>query len=141
MPFLLDTNVFAAIAQPKPHRGVERAFARHAQDLVTASVVLHEMWFGIERMPRSRRRAELERFMSEVVAGIRALPYGERAARWHGIERARLAALGRSTSLADGQIAAIAAVHDATLVTANVGHFESFDGLRVENWAPGHPPR
>jgi hypothetical protein len=37
---------------------------------------------------------------------------------WHAIERARLAAVGRSTSLADGQIAATAAVHDATLVTA-----------------------
>jgi predicted nucleic acid-binding protein len=83
MAFLLDTNVFAAIAQPKPQRAVERAFVRHAQELVTSAVVLHEMWFGIERMPRSRRRAELERFMSDVVSGVRVLPYGERAARWH----------------------------------------------------------
>lgn len=135
MAFLLDTNVFAAIAQPKPQRAVERAFVRHAQEIVTSAVVLHEMWFGIERMPQSRRRAELERFMGEVVSGVRVLPYGERAARWHAVERARLAALGRSTSLADGQIAATAAVHDATLVTANVTHFEPFDGLRIENWA------
>jgi tRNA(fMet)-specific endonuclease VapC len=68
-------------------------------------------------------------------AGIRVLPYGERAAKWHAIERARLAALGRPTSLADGQIAATAAVHDATLVTVNVAHFEGFQGLRIENWA------
>jgi tRNA(fMet)-specific endonuclease VapC len=93
------------------------------------------MWFGIERMPRSRRRAELERFMSDVVSGVRVLPYGERAARWHAAERARLSALGRPTSLADGQIAATAAVHDAILITANVTHFEPFEGLRIENWA------
>jgi hypothetical protein len=37
-------------------------------------------------------------------------------------------------SFADGQIAATAAVHDATLVTANREHFEPFEGLRVESW-------
>jgi tRNA(fMet)-specific endonuclease VapC len=120
-----------------PHRAVERAFVKHAQDLVTAAVVMHEMRFGIERLPRSRRRAELERFMSEVVSAIRVLPYGERAAKWHAAERARLAALGRPASFADGQIAATAAVHDATLVTANVPHFAVFERLRVENWAKG----
>jgi tRNA(fMet)-specific endonuclease VapC len=134
MSFLLDTNIFAALSQKKPDRGVERSFARHSGDVVTASVVLHEMAFGIERMPRSRRRNELERFMSDVVGGIRILPYGERAARWHAAERARLEALGRSVALADGQIAGVAAIHDATLVTANLVHFESFQGLQVVNW-------
>jgi hypothetical protein len=69
MTFLLDTNVFAPLSQRNPHRGVERAFTKHAGELVTASIVVHEMWFGIERLPRSRRRTELERFMTEVVAG------------------------------------------------------------------------
>jgi tRNA(fMet)-specific endonuclease VapC len=101
---------------------------------VTASVVVHEMWFGIERLPRSRRRAELERFMTEVVAGVKVLPYGERAARWHAIERARLAAAGRPPPFLDSQIAAVAAVNDATIVTGNAPHFEVFEGVRVENW-------
>lgn len=135
MTFLLDTNVFAALSQPKPSRSVERAFTKHAADIVTASIVLHEMWYGIARMPRSRRRGELERFMHEVVAALRVLPYGARAAKWHANERARLAAIGRPVQLADGQIAAIAAIHDATLVTSNVDHFEIFEGLRVEDWS------
>ncbi len=134
MTFLLDTNVFAALSRPKPSRRVERAFTKHAGELVTASIVVHEMWYGVERLPRSRRRTELERFMTEVVAAVRVLPYGERAARWHAIERARLTAAGRSPPFLDGQIAAVAAVHDATVVTGNVAHFEPFDGLRVENW-------
>jgi tRNA(fMet)-specific endonuclease VapC len=134
MTYLLDTNVFAALALPKPARSVERMFAKHAGELVTASIVVHEMWFGIERLPSSERRARLETFMAEVVAGVRVLACGERAARWHATERARLAALGRPVALADGQIAAIAALNDATLVTANVQHFEGFKGLRVENW-------
>ena len=134
MIFLLDTNIFAALSRPKPHRSVERAFTKHAGELVTASLVVHEMWFGIERLPRSRRRTELERFMTEVVAGVRVLPYGERAARWHALERARLTAAGRPPPFLDGQIAAVAAVHDATVVTANAAHFAPFDGIRVENW-------
>jgi tRNA(fMet)-specific endonuclease VapC len=132
--YLLDTNVFAALALPKPSRSVERSFGKHAGEIVTAALVVHEMWFGIERLPRSNRRTRLERFMTDVVAGVRVLPYGERAARWHAVERARLAALARASSHVDGQIAAIAAVHDATIVTANVKHFEAFDGVRVENW-------
>ncbi|MGA3122286.1 MAG: hypothetical protein ABSF69_16105 [Polyangiaceae bacterium] len=69
-----------------------------------------------------------------VVGGVRVLPYGERAARWHAIERARLAAAGRPPPFLDGQIAAIAAVNDATLVSGNATHVEPFEGLRVENW-------
>jgi len=134
VPYLLDTNVFAALSQPRPSRRVDRAFARHAAELVTASIVVHEMWFGIERMPRSRRRAELEAFMSDVVGAIRVLPYGARAARWDASERARLEAIGRPPRMADAQIASIARVHDATLVTANVADFQMFEGLRLESW-------
>ena len=85
-------------------------------------------------MVRSRRRTELERFMTEVVGGVTVLAYDGRAARWHATKRARLAAAGRPIDLADGQIAAIAAVLDATLVTANPAHFAGFEGLRVERW-------
>jgi tRNA(fMet)-specific endonuclease VapC len=134
MAFLLDTNVFAALSRPKPNRRVERSFEKHAEEVCTSAIVIHEMWFGVERMPTSRRREELERFMREVVAGVRVLPYGERAARWHASERTRLEAMGHPIALADGQIAATAAVNDATLVTANAGHFEVFEGLRVDSW-------
>jgi tRNA(fMet)-specific endonuclease VapC len=34
----------------------------------------------------------------------------------------------------DGQIAAIAATNDVTLVTRNAGDFDDFTNLRVENW-------
>jgi len=49
--------------------------------------------------------------------------------------RARLKPVGRTPSFVDGQIAAVAIVNDATLVTANVADFAPFDGLRVEDWS------
>ncbi len=72
--------------------------------------------------------------MGATVAPLRVVPYGERAANWHAAERARLAGRGRASSLADGQLAATAAVHDATIVTANTAHCEPSKGLQVEDW-------
>jgi tRNA(fMet)-specific endonuclease VapC len=132
--FLLDTNVFAELARPRPNRKVLAAFERHTGQVVTASIVVHEICFGIERLPSSRRRSDLERFLDEVIVTFRVLPYGDRAARWHATERARLAGGGRTPPFADGQIATIGAVNDATLVTANVDDFTHFERLRVATW-------
>ena len=62
------------------------------------------------------------------------VPYDEAAAHWHGVERARLEALGRPAPYVDGQIAAIAHVNELTLVTANVKDFKRFSGIEVESW-------
>src|SRR2546428_68996 len=56
------------------------------------------------------------------------------AAEWHARERARLASIGRTVPFADGQIAAVARVNDMVVVTANVGDFEVFRGVEVEDW-------
>jgi tRNA(fMet)-specific endonuclease VapC len=62
-----------------------------------------------------------------------AFPYDQEAAAWHARERARLSKRGRPPSAADGQIAAIASVHDLILVTANVKDFRRFKDLAVED--------
>ena len=132
--FLLDTSVFTELARASPRRKVLAKYQQYAQRLITAAPVIHELWFGVERLPRSERRDNLERFLREVVSSIPCLPYGRRAARWHARERARLAAAGRTPPFVDGQIASIAAVNEATIVTANVDHFALFSGVAVENW-------
>jgi tRNA(fMet)-specific endonuclease VapC len=62
------------------------------------------------------------------------LPYDAAAAEWQGKQRARLSKLGLTPAFVDGQIAAVAAVHDLILVTDNVRDFEHYSGLRVERW-------
>jgi tRNA(fMet)-specific endonuclease VapC len=133
--FLLDTNVFAALSQPEPNRRIVRAFEKHEDAIVTAALVLTELWFGVLCLAPSKKRDHLERFMRDVVGGIPILPYDAQAAHWHASERARLKPVGRTPSFVDGQIAAVAAVNDATLVTANVADFALFQGLRVEDWS------
>lgn len=92
--------------------------------------------YGLRRMAEGRRRDFLERYLLEVIQrSFPILPYDEAAAAWHGAERARLEAIGRTPLLADGEIAAVAYVNNLILVTANPRDFSAFAHLRVENWA------
>ena len=87
------------------------------------------------RLPPSARRQAIEDFLLQVVgASIPILPYDQRAADWHAVQRARLAAAGKTPPFADGMIAAVAFVNDLTLVTRNVRDFQFFEGVRLETW-------
>lgn len=135
--FLLDTNVVSEPLRPRPSAAVMRRLRDHAGEMAIPALVWHELRFGCARLPRSRRRAAIERYLDDVVlASLPVLDYDQRAADWHAVERARLEAAGRTPAFVDGQIAAIARVHELTLVTSNAADFRGFKGLRVRSWAP-----
>lgn len=95
-----------------------------------ASIVLDELRYGALRLPEGQRRTDLLGMLDElVIDGLPVLPFDRNAA-----ERARLESLSQTPPFADGQIAAVAAVNDLTLVTHNLRDFEAFEGLRVEDW-------
>ena len=133
--YLLDTNVVSEPLRPRPSRTLLRRLERREGETAIASVVWHELRFGCARLPESRRREAIERYLEDVVrSSFPILDYDRAAAEWHARERARLEAAGRMPPFIDGQIAAIAAVHDLVLVTANKADFRPFEGLRVEGW-------
>lgn len=133
--FLLDTNVVSEPLRPRPSAGVMRHLRDHAGEMAIPALVWHELRFGCVRLPRSRRRAAIERYLEDVVsASFPILGYDRRAADWHAVERARLVAAGRTPSFVDGQIAAIARVNELILVTLNDVDFRDFKGLRVRSW-------
>jgi tRNA(fMet)-specific endonuclease VapC len=108
---------------------------RFEDRIVTASVVWHELQYGVCRLPRSKKRSAIEKYLETVVGTtIPILPYDEKAARWHAAERARLEKMGKTPAFVDGQIAATAKVNGLTLVTGNVDDYSLFEGLTVENW-------
>lgn len=103
--------------------------------MAIASIVWHELRFGCARLPVSRRREAIERYLGDVVlASFPILDYDRAAAEWHARERIRLEAAGKTPPFVDGQIAAIASVNDLVLVTADKADFRGFKGLRVEGW-------
>ena len=113
-----------------------RKLEEHGHECAIAAPVWHELTFGCQRLPRGKRRNAVEAYLQDVVlASLAVLPYDEDAARWHGIERARLEGLGRPAPFVDGQIAAVAYVNQLTLVTINVKDFTRFKGVEVENWS------
>jgi tRNA(fMet)-specific endonuclease VapC len=133
--YLLDTNVVSEPLRPKPSAAVLRKLQKHEQEIAIASIVWHELRFGVERLPSSRRREVIERYLEEVVLpAIPILAYDRPAAEWHATERARLTARGETPSFADGQIAAIAHGHDLTVVTFNEADFRRFEGITVTSW-------
>jgi tRNA(fMet)-specific endonuclease VapC len=137
--FLLDTSTVSAAVWKRPDAGVLEKLEEHDGKCAISAPVWHELQYGTRRLPKGARRQALEAFLDEVVkATLPILPYDERAAEWHGEERARLERAGKAPPFVDGQIAAIAATRTLTLVTANPSDFKPFKGLAVVNWVRRH---
>ena len=135
MRFLLDTNVLSEPARETPNRKVLAKLAQFQGVVATATPALHELLFGLHRLPAGSKRSKLEDFLASSVKGILALlPYDADAAEWHAKERARLESVGLTPPFVDGQIAAVAAVNGLVLVTRNIKNFKIFEGLQVVSW-------
>ena len=135
MKYLLDTNVLSESVKTSPQKSVLKLTERHRYEIVTAAPVWHELFYGCQRLPVSRKREILETFLHNVLKpNMTILPYDEQAAEWHAKERARLTSLGQMPTFVDGQIAAIAKVNGLILVTRNTTDYKNFSEIKLENW-------
>jgi len=135
MRYLLDTNVLSEAIKTVPDKKVLTMIERHQDEIVTAAPVWHELQFGCQRLPRSRKREIIASFLDDILnRTMLILPYDKRAAEWHAKERARLSSRGIAVSFVDGQIASIAGVNGLILVTRNIVDFKPFSKLKLENW-------
>lgn len=134
--YLLDTSIVSAPIAKQPDPNVLRHLDSHGHECAIAAPVWNELVYGCQRLPRGKRRDTIDAYLTNVVlATLPVLAYDEAAAHWHGIERARLEGLGKPAPYVDGQIAAVAHVHELTLVTVNVKDFVRFKGLEIEDWS------
>ena len=126
MAFLLDTNVVCELRRPRPHGGVV-AWIQSVDDaeLYLASVTIGEIQAGIEltRDQDSAKADAIERWLDQVCNTFNILTMdGPAFRRW-----AQLMHRQSDTLYEDGMIAAIAKVHQLTVVTRNVGDFSHFE--------------
>ena len=134
--FLLDTSVVSEPALALPNARLVRRLEQRAGHCAIASLVWHELIYGVARLPDGKRRSTLDYYVQSVVKDrFPILPYDLLAAEWHARERVRLEASGRTTPFIDGQIAAIACTQKLVLVTANTRHFAAFQDLEVADWS------
>ncbi len=135
MRYLLDTNIIAEPSKLQPNPNLTARINQYSDQIAISAVSWHELWYGTNLLPTSRKRQLLESYLNRLLTSqLPILPYTQGAAQWFAIERSRLAKIGRTPAYADGQIASIATVNDLILVTRNTSDFIHFDGLTLENW-------
>lgn len=135
---LVDTNIISELMKNDRHRAVEDWLdLQSPETLYTSSISLAEIVFGIERLPDGRKKSWLQSIMEDVFERQfigRILPFEESAARAYGKIVASANAKGRSILIADGQIAAIAHIHDFTVATRDTAPFEAAGIPIINPW-------
>ena len=136
---ILDTNVLSELMRPKPSPGVVAWVAKQSgTELFTTVVTEAEIFYGIELLPKGKRREALleaaDGMFAEDLAG-RIFSFESDAARVFSRIAAQRRALGKPISHADAQIAAIAQVRKAKLATRNIDDFRDCGIDVVDPWS------
>lgn len=138
---ILDTNVVSEPMRANGNPAVKAWLDRQvAETLYLTATSLSELLVGIEMLPGGKRKDGLEAALSgllDVLFGSRILPFDRSAAVTYAplVNRARIG--GRLISVADGQIAAIAAVHGFTVATRDTAPFIAAGVPVINPWAEG----
>ena len=134
--YLLDTNILSETTRPNPDPGAQ-AFLDDLPEAYISVLSIHEMTYGLERLPQGRRRVALtdaiETLLGTFSETILAIAQPE--ARAAGALRAASQAQGRYVDAADGLIAGTALVHGLTIVTRNEKDFSGLGVLVHNPWS------
>ena len=132
---LLDTNVVSETMRSVPHSRVA-AFLAERDDLWLSSIVIHELEYGVRRLPQGRRRsglqADLRRLTTEYEERILSLD--RTGAQWAAQFRVQAQFSGLMLNLGDALIAGTAKAHDLAVATRNVADFDGLDIEVVNPW-------
>ena len=124
--YLLDTNVISETMKPIRNAVVEEWMDENEENTFISAVSIEEMRYGQLVMPEGKRRNNLRIAIDNIVKRYSGsiLSYGEYDAGRCATFHARALKSGRTPSLGDLMIAAIAYTHGLILVTRNVKDFE-----------------
>lgn len=143
MSLLLDTTAVSEITKPTPNDGFMTWFSEMAapedrrQRVFISVLVIGEINKGILKLDQGARRDRLSRQRDFILAryDARILPIElETAQQWAEVTERHRRAL-RTVGAIDELIAATALVHDLTVVTRNVRHFEHSGCKLLSPWS------
>lgn len=137
MSYLLDTCVLSQLRKEVPEKVQEWFSLRDSDLFFLSAVTLGELWDGIERLPKSKKRSDLEEWLlGEVVSRFkgRILSVDERVAREWGLMSAAVKKRGIGVGTQDLYIAATAKAHGLEIVTLNIKDFAQLDLPLVNPW-------
>jgi predicted nucleic acid-binding protein len=135
---ILDTNV---VSEPMKINGaqavVEWLDRQAAETLYLTAVSLAELLVSVEMMPAGKRRDGIGAALGALMVrlfGARILPFDENATKAYAALVARARANGFALSVADAQIAAIAAVTGFTVATRDTAAFVAAGVPVLDPW-------
>lgn len=131
MKYLLDTNICIAIIKKCPVEIEDKLSRTEIGDVAISSIVLAELWYGVElSTQQSRNQAALADFLRYVAV----MDWPEQAGQEYGRIRAHLKKKGTPIGANDLLIAAHTLTLDAILVSDNTKEFSRVPKLKLENW-------
>lgn len=124
---VLDTNVISEPLRPRADPAVVRWLdAQDPETLYLTATALSELLIGIALLPAGKRKRGMELAMQSLQTRLfadRFLSFDREAAIAFALLGSRAATKGFSISVADCQIAAIAAVHGFAVATRDTAPF------------------
>src|ERR1700679_1735819 len=131
--------------KPRGYRGVQDWLDDQlAETLYLTSISLSELLLGVEVLPDGKRKAGLAAALGDFLStffGARVLPFDQQADTMYAARVSQARAAGRAISAADGQIAAIAAVHGFTVATRDTAPFVAAGVPVINPWEFGGAAR
>lgn len=137
---ILDTNVTSELMKAQPDPAVTQWLAAQPPtELFSTVITVAEISYGLERLPRGRRRTSLEQSYQALFVGMadQVLPFDVEAALLYGPLVATKERAGIAMDPMDAQIACIAARRRAVIATRNERDFADCGVRLVNPWR--HP--
>ena len=133
---LLDTNVLSEPMRPQPSTKVVNWLDEQpVSELYISSITLAEIELGLALLPDGKRKQALFSAAREMLKKFsgRCLSFGEDEASIYAQILADSRRKGRTITVEDGQIAAVALSNNLVLATRNVKDFEIINSLKTIN--------
>ena len=134
MKLVLDTNAVSALMKGDPVF-IEKLRQQNKEDVSIPQPVLAEISYGIERLPKSKKKETLQERFELVKTELARSSWSDEVSEDFGRIKAMLEKRGQRIEDFDAAIAAHAVAGDAVLVTANIEHMTRIPGLTVEDWS------
>ena len=134
MKYVLDTNAVSALMKGDA-RVIQRLKQAGKTDVGVPQPALAEIAYGIERLPRSKRRDDLQRRFDLLRNELLRTEWTDEVSECFGTIKASLEKKGRRIEDFDAAIAAHALARGAVLVSANLDDMIRVQGLIVEDWS------
>ena len=133
MKYVLDTNVISALMKGE-RNVIDRLQSIARSDVSMPQPVVAEIEYGLQRLPRSKRKDALTSRFELLKAEIQRVAWSDDVSEAFGAIKALLERKGERIEDFDAAVAAHAVANGCVLVTANVKRLIRVPDVEIEDW-------